>query len=499
MALEDRERNFEKALKRELRANGAGGLDCPDSETLAAYHERMLSPEEMTAQKTHIAACPRCQEILAILEVTEAVPSGAEDTEKVLAKTPELAGLRAKSTSLREMPKRKLYMRWALPAGAIAAGLLVWIVINSSRPAIMMKQSTQVTVAENREQKEATASAAKPAAPAASSQMSDKLAENKRITTKQESDAFATGRLAKSQGKTQDETMSRGRASAVAPRAYGPGPRQMQNQANQAQNQMLYRTQNDSQIVAQDHATEFDRMVGAPVAGKNAAALEQNAPRRNEQATKAAPTPPPPQAPSPAAAAGAAGGRADTDANAKREQNKDQKAGVIAQAPGARAEAQNAPGEEKAGDSAAASFKKLKETQSLGMVAGNLRDVSANGLQFIQTPDAKVLWFFTAAGTVFRSEDGGKTIHLQKIGEGIKFIAGSAPDAKTCWLLAQGNVVFRTADSGKHWWKGSTPKGVEFSTVVATDAEHAAISALNGAVTVTTADGGTTWSAAGKP
>ena len=70
MALDDRERNFEKALRRELRANGVSGLDCPDAETLAAYHERMLSPEEMVAQKSHIAGCPRCQEILATLEIT---------------------------------------------------------------------------------------------------------------------------------------------------------------------------------------------------------------------------------------------------------------------------------------------------------------------------------------------------------------------------------------------------------------------------------------------
>src|SRR5215475_6203159 len=499
MALEDRERNFEKALKRELRANGAGGFDCPDSETLAAYHERMLSPEEMTAQKTHIAACPRCQEILATLEVTEAVPTGAEDSEKVPVKALELAGARAKSASVREMPKRKLYLRWALPAGAIAAGLLVWIAINSSRPAMMMKQSAPVTVAENREQKEATASVAKPATSAPSSQMSDKLAENERIATKQDSDAFAMGGLAKSQGKTQDEAMSRGRASTVAPRAYGPGPRQMQNQTNQAQNQMLYRTQNDGQILAQDQATELDKVAGAPVTGKNAATLEQNAPRRNEQAAKAAPAPPPAQAPSPANAAGAAGDRADTDANAKRELNKDQKAGVTTQAPEATAEARSDYAEEKAGDKSSVASKKLKETQNLGIVAGNLRDVSANGLQFIQTPDGKVLWFFTATGTVFRSEDGGKTTRPQKIGEGIKFIAGSAPDGKTCWLLAQGNVVFRTVDGGKHWWKGSTPKGVEFSTIVATDGEHAAISAMNGTVTVTTADGGTTWSAAGKP
>src|SRR5262245_37581187 len=117
MALEDRERNFEKALRREFRAKSESGLDCPDAEALAAYHERMLSPEEMSRQKTHIAACPRCQEILATLEVTEAIPSGAEDSEKVLAKARDLAGTSRKSASLREMPRRNTHLRWAVPAG----------------------------------------------------------------------------------------------------------------------------------------------------------------------------------------------------------------------------------------------------------------------------------------------------------------------------------------------------------------------------------------------
>ncbi len=85
MALDDRERNFEKALGRQLRANAGVGLDCPEAETLAAYHERMLLTEEMASLKSHIAACPSCQEVLATLEVTEAIPAGEEDSENALA------------------------------------------------------------------------------------------------------------------------------------------------------------------------------------------------------------------------------------------------------------------------------------------------------------------------------------------------------------------------------------------------------------------------------
>jgi len=67
MAPEDRDRNFDKAMTRHLRsvaassdsakqAEGTRSLSgaCPDAETLAAYHERALLPEELNSwKKTH--------------------------------------------------------------------------------------------------------------------------------------------------------------------------------------------------------------------------------------------------------------------------------------------------------------------------------------------------------------------------------------------------------------------------------------------------------------
>ena len=70
MAPDDRERNFDKALARHLRPHAPGGADAshPDAELLAAYHERLLAPEQMISSKEHIAGCSRCQQILAQLE-----------------------------------------------------------------------------------------------------------------------------------------------------------------------------------------------------------------------------------------------------------------------------------------------------------------------------------------------------------------------------------------------------------------------------------------------
>lgn len=506
MTLEDRERNFEKALGRELKAKGASGLDCPDTETLAAYHERMLSPEEMAAQKTHIAACPRCQEILATLEVTEAIPSGAEDSEKVVVKSAapapavaagksrDLAGLRTKSASVWEMPKRKAYIRWAVPAGAIAAGLLVWIAINSSRPAMMSKQTASVQIAENREQKEAQLGTPQPEAKkpapssAPSSAMSDYAAKDERTITKQESDAYAfgSGDRARTLSKAQEETMSRGRAS-VAPRVYAPGPRQLQNNTqNQAQNQMPYQTQN-GQITTQNQATESDKLNEIQSAGKNAAALEQNAARRNEQAMKAPPAAPPPAA-APAAGAGAAGAK-PAEAEKRKDEDADlQSATQMVQVTGADGGVST---DEKADKEAFATQKKMKVIG--GLAAANLRDASTGGLGLVEAPDGKVLWFITADGTVFRSDDGGKTSRAQKVGDGRKFLAGSAPDAKTCWLLAEKGIVLRTKDGGKKWVTVTAPADGNFTMITGLDAMSALITDAIRGVSYSTTDGGATW------
>src|ERR1700687_3388612 len=80
MAREDRERNFEKALARNLRPDlpaDAQTHACPDAELLAAYHERSLPPDQMISWKGHIAGCPRCQEALAHLEATDEIPLDA--------------------------------------------------------------------------------------------------------------------------------------------------------------------------------------------------------------------------------------------------------------------------------------------------------------------------------------------------------------------------------------------------------------------------------------
>src|SRR5260370_7281907 len=77
---DDRDRSFEKALARHFRARAQAEASvaprsCADVETLAAYHEGGMEPEQTSFWKTHVKDCPRCQGILAHLEASDPIPS----------------------------------------------------------------------------------------------------------------------------------------------------------------------------------------------------------------------------------------------------------------------------------------------------------------------------------------------------------------------------------------------------------------------------------------
>src|SRR5260370_13870828 len=93
-----RERSFDKALARHLRsaapAGQAAGMPgelasqggaCPDPETLAAYHERSLLPEQLNSLKEHIVGCANCQTVLAHLEPTDEIPLQAPEEDQLFA------------------------------------------------------------------------------------------------------------------------------------------------------------------------------------------------------------------------------------------------------------------------------------------------------------------------------------------------------------------------------------------------------------------------------
>src|SRR5580704_2421005 len=183
MAPDERDRRFDKALARHLRSgapareaaklptlSASQGGSCPDSETLAAYHERSLLPEELNSCKEHIVGCATCQNILAQLEATDEISLLAVEREEVVATGSEPAiaarnveafpaapapgqSQRAAGAAPPKKSRRALLLRgarwqWLAPAGAIAAGLLVWIALHENQP-LALPSLKQVQVATN--------------------------------------------------------------------------------------------------------------------------------------------------------------------------------------------------------------------------------------------------------------------------------------------------------------------------------------------------------------
>ena len=147
MPTDDREQQFERALARHLRS-ASPDSNCPDAETLAAYHERTVSLEEMARWKEHIAGCARCQETLALVEQSEDVRAEERQEQKVPAPVFEEKGrpatkratgmdlrqeeqarevVRAELAEASRKAPSRVRWRWAVPIGALAAGLIVWV------------------------------------------------------------------------------------------------------------------------------------------------------------------------------------------------------------------------------------------------------------------------------------------------------------------------------------------------------------------------------------
>jgi hypothetical protein len=139
MPSNDRERSFENALARHLRAGGAAGdprSTCSDAETLAAYHERSLAPEQMASLKTHVTHCERCQQILAHLEATDEISVPATDLAR--------QATAAAKSSVPFPARQPSFWRWVAPAGALAAALLVWVAVHENNSVRIPVQATRV-------------------------------------------------------------------------------------------------------------------------------------------------------------------------------------------------------------------------------------------------------------------------------------------------------------------------------------------------------------------
>jgi len=486
---------FDKALVRHLRstppeATPAQSSQCADAETLAAYHERLLAPSELNAWKEHIAGCQRCQEILAQLEATDEIPLGVagmqpEDSrvlimQPVASHSPSQVPAPAQAISpVASMQPRRISpatRRWIAPAGAIAAGLLAWVVWHEDHSKnIALQPAAPAIVAENRRSDSAPAlPKSTPSALPADAEATPKpnLTAPARVAATlpkavtREYDSPASGdrvnELDRDHAISDLRKVPALKDSARAKSQVGPSNHSLQQQANARE----YSANGKVGDFKQD-APAFDG--SAALGGKAGAA--------------GAPSASPPPAPASTALSEMARSRSE-NAKLKKESSEEKTAPpvVLAQTETGRVISTETQSVMVTSDGANA----LVSASAAGLVAGT-------GSRIIPVPGSKIIWKIENDGRLRRTADLGDSWQLQNVGVNTTLLSGSAPSEKVCWLVGTFGAVLVTTDAGAHWTKRSLPVTSSVDRILAFDAKHAVASLQSTTITFETFDNGQTW------
>jgi hypothetical protein len=454
MPSDDRERSFENALASHLRA-GSSADDlhnaCSDAETLSAYHERSLAPQQMASLKTHVADCKRCQQILAHLEATDEIPDAAPDIAR-----PASAGA---DSNVRVLHGRKPTLwRWVAPAGALAAALLVWVAVYEDKSARIPAQATRVDAKQAEMAKNLPASqpplAPPPSFDATRKKETAPFDTLEALNAAPRSQAAGAPKPPPQSLLKQKDSSDAGKKSWVADDSRQMADNSLSREVSPAPEEAL---QSRTEALERIETAKTD---AAKIETENKVA---NA-RRDAFSPGSRQQPAPGAAPARSAAAGAApavpSGRAQASSEAAGVSG-----GVIQQ-------------QEIAGMSKFSEKAKMRLAASIGEVT-------------IAAPGGTVSWRVGQAGIIELSSDAGKTWTLQASGVTTDLLGGSAPTDKVCWIVGSSGTILRTTDGGAHWQKLRAPVQEDIRAVFAVDARRATVSLTDGSYQTT--DGGATW------
>ena len=481
MGSDERDRRFDKALSRHLRAS-QGAADaalhrgsCPDAETLAAYHERSLLPEELNSWKEHIVGCAHCQVILAQLESTDQIPLEAADKEEALAMKESVAAMAtqnletlpmavapsksqaASGTRLRQKARpfrlsSGVRWRWLAPAGALAAGLLVWIAVHENeKPHLPALPTTQI--AKIQEPPASAPSSSGPVSAALPPARSD-LSKSKPTT-----DETAPPNTRAKSGATRQSQKRDYEARAAPEKPFADKEKGLRKDAGRDSNAELLRAGNQADLDA--------KAVAGPLQEK----LELQ-----EQ------------------------GRAQPQGQAANVQSQNQNAYSSKVAgPAPLNQAQPAKKMKTAPPAPAAPAPVGGTVAGLTAATSMMEAVSVSNPRLISPPGSNVVWRAGRGGLIEFSGDNGASWSRQTSGVLVDLLAGSAPSDKVCWIVGRVGAVLLTADGGAHWKSIAAPLGEDLGGVHALDALHATIwNALN-TKSFETRDGGLTWQRVAHP
>lgn len=498
MSAEDRDRQFEQALARHLRSDARGPADsgCLDAETLAAYHEKSLVPEEMSAASAHLEHCPRCSETLAMLATMEVATGHAEPVSAITREAKKIEPLENPSAKVAAFPRKKSLLRWA---AAVAAVLFLWIAVREYRSA----KQTANYIAQNREE-----TALKVAPPVTKQQaqvpapsveplrQGDKMLDDK-TSDKASRDDFAFQQKSK---------------TAVPPPPPASAP--VLHEQSRENERALRSPSIARSALAPPNAQK--KVAAQQPADRVASSDETNVPASRSESVEVTAAAPRVRSP-------------DSDLNLRKDQAgagaSEGALGGVAGAPVAKAAAprplppppapQANPGTAQSpskpgysGDKTAASDGLRSTAQSVELSGAEVIGRSTQSLLpanlstlpvRVASPDGTHLWRFGQSGLVAYSSDSGGTWIAQPSGVTQSLTSGSAPSDKVCWIAGAAGTLLRTTDGGKHWKIIVTPISGDLGGVLATDKRHATIWDPPDRLRYVTTDGGSTWTPAANP
>jgi anti-sigma factor RsiW len=493
MPAEDRDRLFERALAQHLRDDAGGGNSaCLDAEMLAAYYEGVLSEGETSAAKNHLVSCPRCREIVAQLAATQSVSELRDQEDELVAtallrpkndqvyevaSAPRVSTRAAKETESRvaHFPtKKKWLLRWAAPAAAIAAGVLLYVGARDFRS--QTKRTEPATqIAENREDNaRARDSYAAPGVPqkvpqtppqAVPKQKDDDLAGrvSRRQTAGNPAPRVLLDELESLRGKAEPPKDSKAeKKSAPAMKLATP---MIGGNASTAQS--------GGRISAVEQSKNLAKMKSSDAAGKSGVAgslqNERDAEQRQSLQAQAsgaatgapavpASSPPPPPAPPLSAS--------------------QQVTEVAPLVTTETVEITSAP---------------KKKEADLPVMSRNEMSILGLAPSGMTAKNGNSIWRFGEHGAIAHSGDGGKTWKPQVAAVAATLISGSAPAKNICWIAGAAGTLLRTTDGGKHWQLIITPIARDLGGVLASDGKQASIWDAAHRETYQTSNGGKTW------
>jgi hypothetical protein len=553
MGQDDRDKKFERALMRHLRGAdatrgaepaGVGGAEagCPDAEMLAAFHERMLTNEEMNAAREHVAGCSRCQGILTLLESTDDVVAAMDGLQDVahprasILSTGALyvryvGGARTDAVTAAASPVNAQQSpveisggrgfrawRWMAPAGAIAAGLFIWVVAREPKYHPSSPTSGNLQVSQERAENDRLTTAYSapsptiapaPAPGPSSSGRSAQPAEEKQKREGSLSDQLTTRNIPLNGRGTS------GLARLAPPTSGGTAPSSAGTTS---------RTANASGAPARPSGSLMGKaaVASAPAPALSKPHVSEPDVRKDDRVAARADR----RIPDGNEAGNGNAANASTAGQAKLDQPARQEAGASIPALGPEVSATSAPstsapasvassngsrdqgsaGASKPSDEAAqksatkaegaaVAAQQVEITNTVdGSTSSSLKKVNGARGKIISTPDGTVVWRLGGGGNVERSVDSGTTWVRQSTGSLRGLLAGSAPNDVTCWLVGRKGTILVSTDGGGHWSEIASPIGGDIVRVTAADAVHAVIWGPNG-TGFATADGGKTWSA----